>query len=125
METPARIAIVDPDTRFWPILSRSLRGLQVQIETYRCAEVLLAEPSAGSLGCIVTEMELPGASGLDLIDELRRLDIQVPTIILTSQAELAGAVDAIRAGAIDYLQKPFVQNRVRDWVRRLIQLNPA
>jgi two-component system response regulator FixJ len=125
MDSNPRIAIVDPDPGLWRTLGNALRDLQVDITTYPSAEVLLAASDAQSLNCIVAEMHLPGASGLDLMVELRRLNINVPTIILSSQLELADAVSAMRAGAIDYLQKPFVHRRVRDWVRQLVQLAPA
>jgi two-component system response regulator FixJ len=125
MERPHRIAIVDPDIRLWGSLERALADLPVELETYPCAEGFLAAPGSDMLDCVVAELDLPGASGLALIRQLRRLEIHVPTIILSSRSELTGAVGAMRAGACDYLPKPFVHNRIRDWVSRIISLKPA
>ena len=125
MDRPQRLAIVDPDARLRRILSNALTDLGIRIEGHTSAESLLQSPRPNSLGCIVAEVELPGASGLELIAELRRLEIYTPTILLTSRSEVSGAVGAIRAGAVDYLQKPFVHHKVRDRVRSIMQLAPV
>ena len=125
MDRPQRVAIVDPDPRLRRILHSALTDLQVEIEDYSSAESLLESPHPSSLDCIVAEIELPGVSGLELIAELRRLGIYTPTILLTSRNGVAGAVGAMRAGAVDYLQKPFVHHKVRDRVRQLMHLAPA
>jgi FixJ family two-component response regulator len=119
------VAIVDPDPRLRQILHNALTDLPVQVEDYSSAESLLASLQPSRLTCIVAEIELPGVSGLELIAQLRHLGIFTPTILLTSRNGVADAVGAMRAGAIDYLQKPFVHHKVRDRVRQLMQLTPA
>ena len=125
MDRPQRVAIVDPDPRLRRILHRSLAKLPLQVEVHPSAESLLGSSVSAELRCIVAEIELPGASGLELIAELRRMGISTPTILLTSQSGVVNAVSAMRAGAFDYLQKPFVHHKVRDSVRRIMQLAPA
>ena len=123
MDRPPRIAIVDPDPRLRRILTTALADLRIHIEGYSSAEGLLESAETQHLRCIIAEVELPGASWLDLILKLRSLDLHIPTILLTSRTEVAGAVGAMRAGAVDYFQKPFVHHKVRDRVSRIVALS--
>ncbi len=125
MDRPQRVAIVDPDPRLRQILHSALSELQVEVEDYSSAESLLESLQPAHLACIVAEIELPGVSGLELIAKLQQRGICTPTILLTSRNGVADAVGAMRAGAVDYLQKPFVHHKVRDRVRQLMQLTPA
>ena len=124
MDRPQRMAIVDPDARLRRILSTALADLHIHVEGYGSAEAVLQVAASRQLGCIVAEVELPGASGLDLIRELHRREIEIPIILLSSRSEVSGAVGAMRAGAVDYFQKPFVHHKVRDRVTRIMQLAP-
>ena len=111
------IYIVDPDQVHSQTVSSLLGRLGYKTELFSSAEELLDELNEHELdGCIVSEMRLPGISGLELLRSLRNQKMNVPVIILTADSDVSGAVAALRDKASDYLVKPFVE---RDLVSRV------
>lgn len=74
---------------------------------YATAEEFLAEGSPPSGDCLVVDINMPGMSGLELQQELRRRNMRMPLIIVTGHADVRLAVQAMKAGAVDFLEKPF------------------
>jgi two-component system response regulator FixJ len=100
-----------------PEIVALLERVGFNIETYDSAEALLeAVDENTSRACVISEMSLPGMSGLELTHSLRARHIELPVIILTTHADVATAVNAIRSSVSDYLMKPFIE---RDLVNRL------
>lgn len=111
------VLVVDGDSRDRSEIVALLERVGFNIETYDSAEALLeAVDETTSRACVISEMSLPGMSGLELTHSLRARHIQLPVIILTTHADVATAVNAIRSSVSDYLMKPFVE---RDLVNRL------
>src|SRR5262245_51461573 len=103
----AWIAIVDDDPSVSKVVKRSLRVRGVRGKTYGSAQARLGPSSAGLPDCLIVELEMPEMTGLELLQELKRMGIQIPTIIIT-----AHGVNGVRelcesAGAIAYFPKPF------------------
>ena len=73
--------------------------------------------------CIVTELQLPGLGGLELQEELKNRGVDVPMIVLASRGDVATAVRALRGGALDYMEKPFVDRVLTDRIREALGLN--
>ena len=101
-----RIFIVDDD----PDIRESLRllleaeGLTTQV--FGSAEAFLSESSA-KRGCLVADIRMTGMSGLELLEEVQRRQWRLPVIVMTGHADIPLAVRAMKAGAMDFLQKPF------------------
>src|SRR5690606_914926 len=70
---------------------------------------------------VITDMHMPGSSGLDLIEEIKRIDDSVPVILITGYPSVNTAVDAMKRGAVDFLPKPFDFNMVSHMVRKALQ----
>ncbi|HJV88088.1 MAG TPA: sigma-54 dependent transcriptional regulator [Noviherbaspirillum sp.] len=85
-----------------------------------CASAEQAQPwlTAGFGGVIVTDVRLPGRSGLDLLAQVVALDPDLPVILVTGHGDVGMAVDAMRAGAYDFIEKPFAAERLMETVRR-------
>jgi two-component system response regulator FixJ len=117
------VFVVDDD----PAMQRSLRWLiesvGLRVTTYGTAEQFLAEYDRRRPGCLVLDVRMPGMSGLDLQDELARRDVSIPTIVLTGHAEVAMAVRAVKAGAVDFLEKPFSHQQLLDRIRQAVELD--
>ena len=94
----------DPDTRHWLRVLVESAGLHVR--TFASAHELLDDMGADPFGCLVLDVRLPGMSGLQLLEELRRRDIYLPTIAVTGQPDVKVAVRALKVGAFDFLEKP-------------------
>lgn len=114
----AAICVVESDHEQRAALAQLLSHLQHEVSTFESAEALLEALANLPMKVLVASLELPGISGLALLQELRDRGCQVPTILLAGDADVATAVEAIRAGAVDFIQKPVIDRillrRVRD-----------
>jgi FixJ family two-component response regulator len=114
----ATICVVEGDPREREALSQLLSHLQHEVSVFESAEALLAVLDQTRIKVLIAGLELPGLSGLDLLHALRERGRQVPAIVLAGETDVATAVGAIRAGAVDFIQKPVIDRillrRVRD-----------
>jgi FixJ family two-component response regulator len=114
----ATICVVESDPGQRAALSQLLSQLQHDVCAFESAEALLDALDETWTRVLVTSLELPGMSGLELLQELRERGREVPTIMLAGETDVATAVGAIRAGAVDFIQKPVIDRillrRVRD-----------
>src|SRR5262245_25208002 len=106
------------DSLRWLIESTGLR-----VETYGDANTFLEAIRPDVPGCVVLDVRMPGMSGLDLQSELARRGIGLPTILITGHAEVPSAVRAVKAGAIDFIEKPFSDEVLLDRVRQGIEMD--
>ena len=114
----ATICVVAGDDRERSALSQLLGHLQHEVRAFDSAEALLGALDQLEMGVLVTELELPGQGALELLHALRERKCQAPTIVLAGETDVATAVGVIRAGAVDFIQKPIIDRillrRVRD-----------
>jgi len=94
----------DPSVRDALMLLLSLRDIAAK--PFENAESLLAELTAEHRGCVLSDLKMPGKSGLDLIEELSAQHIRLPIVILTAHGDVATTRTALRGGAFDFLEKP-------------------
>lgn len=108
MNAASVVHIVDDDPAVRDSLGMLLEAAGHGVRTYADAETFAAEglPPAGQ-GCVVADMRMPGMSGLDLLRVLQDRDIPLPLIIITGHADVAMAVQALKEGAADFIEKPF------------------
>lgn len=99
------VAVIEADARDRNALCSLLRTLDVDVKDYDSAESYLAS-SSDKLGCLITEVTLPGMSGLDLLRKLRARGMTPPVILLGEEADVRAAVTAMREGAVDFIEKP-------------------
>jgi two-component system response regulator FixJ len=98
----------------------SVRGLKVR--TWPSAEAFLDEPERDGPACLLLDVRMPGMSGLELQRQLGRSQAVLPVIIMTGHADVPMAVEAMRAGAIDFIEKPFAADALFKSVERAFQL---
>jgi FixJ family two-component response regulator len=100
------VYVVDDDESLRVALSRLLTAENYDVRTYASAgEFLVTPPTFGS-GCVVLDLHMPGASGLELQQALERYAIRLPIVFLTGRGDVASSVRAMKAGASDFLVKP-------------------
>jgi len=104
---PVTCFVVDDDASVRRSLSFLIRSLGYRVETFKDADAFLARKPRGGIGCIITDVKMPGMSGLDLQDALNRGDIGLPIIFITGHGDLPMGVGAMKKGAVDFLAKPF------------------
>lgn len=109
------VAIIEADATDRRTLCSLLSSLDVDIRDYDSAESFLAAPDHDP-GCLITEVCLPGMSGLELLRLLRSDGVHQPIILLGEESDVAAAVTAMREGAVDFFEKPhadvFIKRRV-------------
>lgn len=106
MSSPPVIAVVDDDEAMRDALSELLQVLSMECRTFERAEAFLAGYSPDSFDCLITDLRMPGMSGMELIRELKALGSRLPVIVITSSMEVESRSEAIAGGAFAYLTKP-------------------
>ncbi len=100
------IFLVDDDPGVLKALSRVLREDGWRVETFESAEAFLARPDLSSLGCVVLDVTMPGLDGLELQRKLAEAGHLLPIVFVTGHGNIPMSVQAIKAGATDFLTKP-------------------
>ncbi len=121
-DNESTVHIVERDAAVARGIAFMLEGLDTRVKTYSSAEELLAQSHLGQTDCLVIEVELPGMGGLELLNALRARGIDSPAIVLTSKGDIPMAVRAMRAGALDFLEKPFLNRVLIKRVRQALEL---
>lgn len=121
VETPVAAArplifVLDDDLAVQQGLRSLLLTYDLDVRVFGSAEEFLAAACPGMTGLLLCELDLPGMNGIALLKALRELDIRLPTIMMTKRGSVADAVGAMRAGAVDFLEKPFLQDAL---IRRI------
>ena len=106
------VALIEDDEAVLHSLQLLLERRGIAVRCFRSAESFLASLPADVPACVVTDVRMPGLSGLDLQRELKRLGVGVPVILITGHGDIAMAVTAIKDGAADFIEKPFDDERL-------------
>jgi FixJ family two-component response regulator len=117
----AVVHIVDDDESLRRALDRLFRSVGLQTRTYGSARELLDAGEVGGIGCIVLDVRLPGMSGLDVQAQLTALGIDLPVVLMTGHGDIPMSVRAMKAGAVDFLPKPFRDQDMLDAVTAAIE----
>ena len=103
----AIVHVIDDDEAIRQSLAFLLQAAKLEVKTYSTAMAFLdALPDTAS-GCVITDVRMPGISGVELLRRLKELKIAVPVIVITGHGDVALAVEAMKVGAVDFLEKPF------------------
>ena len=106
-QSDAVIAIVDDDLSVREGLETLLRSAGWRVETFASAQEFLARPRAGPPSCLILDLQLPGLSGLDLQKRMAEAELEIPIVFLTGHGNIPASVQAMKAGAVEFLTKPF------------------
>jgi FixJ family two-component response regulator len=117
----AIIAIVDDDAAIREGLSSLIRSVGLRVETFVSATEFLQNWNADVHGCIVLDVRLPGLSGLDLQRELADAHIHTPIIFITGHGDIPMTVRAMKAGAVEFLTKPFREQDLLDAIQQALE----
>ena len=101
------VHVVDDDAPMRESLAFLLDSDGLEARVYESAAALLARAGDLEAGCIVTDIRMPGMNGLDMVRELKKLGVARPVVVLTGHADVSLAVEAMKAGVVDFLEKPF------------------
>lgn len=116
------VYIVDCDIELQRSLSKCLDINGVAVEVFESAEDFLKTKLRTRAACLIVEVNLPKMDGIELLEHINNLGLRLPTIVLSSGSVVSDAVRAMQAKAIDFIEKPFIENTLIKTVLRVIEL---
>ena len=117
------VFVIDDDDSIRTGLARLFRSVGMQAEMFGSAPEFLKRKLPDVPSCLVLDIRLPGQSGLDFQSELAKLEIHIPIIFMTGHGDIPMTVQAMKAGAIDFLAKPFRDQEMLDAVAKAVERN--
>ena len=101
------VHVIDDDDAVRQSLAFLLRSAKIEVQIYESAEAFLDALPRIKPGCVITDVRMPGISGLDLLKRLKEFGSGIPVIVITGHGDVSLAVEAMKIGAADFLEKPF------------------
>ena len=115
------VLVVDDDISVREALSDLFQSVGLMVEAYASAQEFLKNPPREGPCCLVLDVRLPGKSGLDFQHELNESDVRLPIIFLTGHGDIPMSVRAMKAGAVEFLTKPFREQDLLDAVHAALE----
>lgn len=121
MPRNARVYIIDDDAAMRDSLEFLLGTADFSVALFdSAAQFLEALPELG-FGCVVTDIRMPGMDGMELLKRLQAGPVRLPTIVMTGHGDVPLAVEAMKLGAVDFLEKPFEDERLIGMIRAILR----
>jgi two-component system, LuxR family, response regulator FixJ len=125
MPSDAVTHVIDDDEAVRQSIEFLLRSAKIDVKVYESAPAFLAALPGISTGCIVTDVRMPEMSGIDLLRRLKELRVALPVIVITGHGDVPLAVEAMKAGAADFIEKPFDDDTILNAIRRALAANES
>ncbi|NOQ13761.1 MAG: response regulator [Methyloprofundus sp.] len=119
----ANVFIVDDDELIRDSLEQLVKSVGLKTQTFASAQAFLESELPDKPSCLVLDIRMPGLSGLDLQDQLIKQGFSIPIIFITGHGTVPMSVRAMKAGAVDFLQKPFEDQELLDAINLAIEQN--
>ena len=120
-ESDAIIAIVDDDASVREGLQSLIRSAGWRVETFVSAQEFLARRGAEAPSCVILDLQLPGLSGLDLQNRMAKGGLEIPIVFLTGHGDIPASVQAMKAGAVEFLTKPLDEGKLLQAIQEAIE----
>ncbi|HNY80642.1 MAG: response regulator transcription factor [Sedimentisphaerales bacterium] len=117
------VFVVDDDEAIRQSLCLLIEDIGLNVKTFGGAREFLAHYDPSQPGCLVLDVRMSGMSGLELQARLRELNMEIPTVIITGHGDVPMAVEAMKAGAMDFIEKPFRDQVLLDSIQRAVELD--
>lgn len=124
-QTEAIVFVVDDDDSMREALAGLIRSAGLDVATFASARDFLAHPPAERASCLVLDVRMPGLSGLDLQREIAAGDVAIPIIFITGHGDVPTSVRAMKAGAVEFLTKPFSDDDLLGAIREAVAQDSA
>jgi FixJ family two-component response regulator len=119
------VFVVDDDTAIREALASLIASIGLRVECFASSQEFLRRRNIDSPSCLVLDVRMPGLSGFELQRELDRVQRPIPIIYITAHGDIPMAVQAMKAGAIDFLSKPFRDEDLLDAIRKALDRDAA
>jgi FixJ family two-component response regulator len=118
---PPTVFVIDDDAAVRKSLRLLVQSVNLPVETYESGQEFLEQIDPSRSGCVILDLRMPGISGLELQQRLTALRISMPIIFISAHGDLPSAVGAMRAGAVDFLEKPFRGQALLDRIHQALR----
>jgi RNA polymerase sigma factor (sigma-70 family) len=125
MSDEGRVYIVDDDNAVRDALRMLFRSAAIEAEAYSSADAFLEDADLTRPCCVLLDIRMPGMTGTALHDELLRRNVRVPIIFITGHGDIPMAVESMRKGAFDFIEKPFDEEQLLARVREAFEVRTA
>lgn len=119
------VFLIDDDNAMRKSIDYLIRSIGLRCQSYATAQEFLDGADPETPGCILTDVRMPGMSGLDLLEQIRGRAFLSPVIIITGHADVPMAIRAFKSGALDFIEKPFNDQLLLDKVQEAIDLDAS
>ena len=116
-----KVLLVEDDAAVSRSIAQAFRLEQISVHVCTSVEQALPLISDPTIGAVVSDVRLPGQDGFAMLAAVKKFDIELPIVVITAYAHIALAIQAIREGAYDFIEKPFSADRIVDVVRRALE----
>jgi FixJ family two-component response regulator len=120
MDAEALVFVVDDDAPMRESVKNLLRSVGLRVEAFASAQAFLRSPRPDVPGCLVLDVRLPGLSGLDLQKQMAEGERDMPIIFITGHGDIPMTVQAMKAGAVEFLPKPFRDQELLDAIQQAL-----
>jgi FixJ family two-component response regulator len=120
-ESDAIIAIVDDDASVREGLHSLIRSAGWRVETFVSAQEFLGRLGSEAPSCVILDLQLPGLSGLDLQERMAEVGLEIPIVFLTGHGNIPASVQAMKAGAVEFLTKPLDEQKLLQAIQEAIE----
>jgi FixJ family two-component response regulator len=121
LDPNATVFVVDDDASVREALGSLIRAVGLKFESFASAKEFLARPLADGPGCLVLDVGLPDLSGLDLQSRMAEINLEIPIVFITGRGDIPMSVRAMKAGAVEFLTKPFDERALLDAIAQAIE----
>ena len=115
------VFVIDDDQSIREALKSLIRSVRLSVETFASAQEFLQSPRPDVPSCLILDVRMPGLSGLDLQRDLTEANIHIPIIFITGHGDIPMSVRAMKAGAVEFLTKPFRDQDLLDAIQQALE----
>jgi two-component system response regulator FixJ len=123
MNKQVTVYIVDDDEAVRKGVTCLVKDMGINFEAYSSAEEFLASYNSTGPECLVLDVRMSGMSGMELLTKLSEKGMHIPTILVTGHGDIPMAVDALKKGAVDFIEKPFREQHLWEKIKKSIELS--
>jgi FixJ family two-component response regulator len=124
-DAPATVFVIDDDPSVREAIQSLLLSVGLRVELFASVQEFLVAWQRAGPACLVLDIRLPGRSGLDFLDDLARTQVQLPVIFITGHGDVQMSVRAMKAGAVEFLTKPFRDQDLLDAIQAALARDRA
>ena len=117
------VFVVDDDASIRRALARLIRSMDIETETFELAQEVIDRLSVVTPGCILLDVRMPGLSGLELQRDLSARGVRTPVVFITGHGDIPTSVNAMKAGACDFLTKPLDEHNILAAIQQALALD--